>query len=58
MTLNELNEWAAENGLGPDTEITFSDFSGHGMLHENKLDAEGIDDPVMGKTRTLNIDVT
>lgn len=58
MTLKELNDWATANGLGPNVEITFSDFSGHGTLEEHNLDVEGIDDHVMGKTRTLNIDVT
>ena len=58
MTLKELNDWAMAQGLTPDVEITFSDFSGHGTLEEHNLDVEGINDHVMGKTRKLNIDVT
>lgn len=58
MTIKEFIEWAMEQGLTPDAEITFSDFSGHGTLEEHNLDVEGVDDHVMGKTRKLNIDVT
>ena len=58
MTIQGLVEWAAANGLDANTEITFSDFSGHGTLEDHNLDVEGIDDHVMGRTRTLNIDVT
>ncbi len=59
MTIQEFNDFAAANGLGPDTEITVSDFSGTGTLKDHNLGVEGVDDQyVTGRARTLNIDAS
>ena len=58
MTIQEFNDFAAANGLGPDTKITFSDFSGVGEVQQYMLNPEGVDDPIFGDSRALDIDVT
>ena len=58
MTIQELIDFAAANDLGSDTEITFTDFSGHGSLDINALHVVGADDSVRGYSRMLDIDVT
>jgi hypothetical protein len=58
MTIKEFNDWATANGLGPYTEITFSDFSGHGKVEEHNLEVAGTADMITGGALSLNIDVT
>ena len=58
MNIKEFNDWAKENGLGPHTEITFSDFSGTGKVEKCHLEVAGTADMVTGGALALNIDVT
>ena len=58
MNIKEFNEWVTENGLGPYTEITLSDFSGTGKLEERHLEVAGTADMITGGALSLNIDIT